>query len=662
MSYLAASSRRSRWIRRTICAGALALALGACAGKLRPGERWVDDVTLHGVKSVDKGKLEEGLAMHDDPWFGPPVLYRPGALDLDVQRILTFYASHGFFAARVIKREVKKKKDGKTVDIVLTVDEGKPTTLREVKITGLEQLPRDVAGKARASVKLAAGKRFEHANYLAAKKALANALRERGYAYAETSGKVQVDRDARWARIEIVAKPGPRVRFGKVTLSGNGPLPKDKLLRQVTIKPGTPYDERHMQATRANLNGLRVFSSVRLSLPEQPSDPAPVQLVVKPAKLREIRLGFGFGIERSRHEVRGRAEWTIHNWLGGLRRLRLRFKPAYVVLPAVWDIQRHGPTITTDVRLDQPDWLNTGLDAFTEIGYDIETQLGYRLHGPRASLGVAYGFFKRRFLGRAVAAPLLRVELSWNMRLNGFFDVDREAFDIGDTELRLDADQLYRLMYISPSLVFDFRDDPLDPRLGIYLSVRLEHGAIFYGGDFDYVKIVPEVRGYLPIFTKRLVLAVRAMFGHIEVYGRSNESPITQRFRLGGPVDHRGFTTGLLSPTSGAANTPTGGNAALLLSADLRWRIAKLAGNWLGLVGFVDAGDNVVTPSDIELRLMHIAVGGTLMYNTPIGTIRAGVGVRLNRLGNRLLLPASTRQNPDPGQRIAFMITIGTAY
>ena len=67
-------------------------------------------------------------------------------------------------------------------------------------------------------------------------------------------------------------------------------------------------------------------------------------------KLDPMRLGGGLGIERQREEVRLRGEWTIHNFLGGLRTLRLRVKPAYVVIPSITDISRRGLAADTDHR------------------------------------------------------------------------------------------------------------------------------------------------------------------------------------------------------------------------------------------------------------------------------------------------------------------------
>jgi outer membrane translocation and assembly module TamA len=48
-----------------------------------------------------------------------------------------------------------------------------------------------------------------------------------------------------------------------------------------------------------------------------------------------------------------------------------------------------------------------------------------------------------------------------------------------------------------------------------------------------------------------------------------------------------------------------------------------------------------------------VGAGLDLEYTTVIGIVRAGAAARLNRLAG---------DNPDPGQRFAFHITIGEAF
>src|SRR5262249_30668899 len=160
-----------------------------------------------------------------------------------------------------------------------------------------------------------------------------------------------------------------------------------------------------------------------------------------------------------------------------------------------------------------------------------------------------------------------------------------------------------------------------------YLSLAAEEGGEWAGGAFDYEKLLPELRGYLPL-GNRVVFAGRAEYGRLFNQG-DNGSPITRRFRLGGPASHRGFSSDRLSPQ--VAALPVGGDEMVLLSGELRADLVEARGYGLSLAAFVDAGD--VTAADkLQMARLHCATGGGVRLKTLLGTLRADVGVRLNRL------------------------------
>jgi outer membrane translocation and assembly module TamA len=100
-----------------------------------------------------------------------------------------------------------------------------------------------------------------------------------------------------------------------------------------------------------------------------------------------------------------------------------------------------------------------------------------------------------------------------------------------------------------------------------------------------------------------------------------------------------------------------------LTQLELRVRAVRIYGRWLEIASFLDAGDVAAPgglPHDhINLAELHIAVGGGLRYKTAVGTIRADVGVRLNRLSD---VEPDGQPNPDPHQPVAFHLSIGEPW
>lgn len=627
------------------------LALGACA---HPDQKLVRRVRLDGVRSLRKAPMLMGLETRRTAWwpFAEKHYYDPALLDRDVRRIEAHYARSGFFAARVVQRQVKQRPGGRAVDVRLRVDEGQPTMVREVVLKGLERLDARQRSRLREGLGLASGKRFDHDRYRRATVRLKQELIQSGRAYARVTGRVEVDRKARTARIVIDAAPGPLVCFGETTLEGNGAIPGDKLVRLATWERGDRYDPDEINRTRARLFNQRLFASVSVDLPSEPTREAAVRIRVVPTKLREVRLGVGLGVERQRQEVRLSGRWTLRNFLGGMRTLEVQLRPAYVAYPTVWAAKEHGPAAKTDVRLSQPDAWGSGLTLFAVNGYDLGIEQGYQYHGPRVQLGADRTFVRDH----------LRAGLSWNLQFLDFFNT-KELFDQFSTPLGVGFRDPYRLAWLEEFLRLDLRDNIVDPQAGLLGEVRLEQGFPQIGGQFTYFKVVPDLRGYIPVFTRRLVLALRVQLGYMRPLV-GDETPVTRRIALGGPTSHRGFTFGRLSPQQNGI--PYGGNGSLLGSADLRLRMFQLFKSWISLVPFFDAGDAVADFQDLSLAKLHLATGGSLEYQTPIGSIRVGIGVRLNRLGGRVITggePAGNEPvNPDPGERLAFHLTIGDAF
>ncbi len=634
----------------------LILAAG-CAHEGAPVGVWVHSLTIKGNKTLSSRTVRKRLATESSGWW-PLASHKPfdvAAFDLDLKRIPALYADNGFFDARIMNHQVLERND-KSVDVIIWVDEGKPTTIREVLMGGfpspehakrVEQLARqrDVV----------VGQVINYEDYRDLKTRAENSLKEAGYAYGKIISEITVDRDLHAANVSLQAVPGPLVHMGQATIEGNGNIPKLKLLRRVTWIPGDLYDPGDISATQGRLYNLGVFSSVQLELPPTPTETVPVVIRVSPGKLRELKLGGGFGVERQREEIRLRASWTRSNFLGGLRKLRLRAKTAYVVIPNFADIERHGPAANADAELVQPDIFRTNANLRGVLGYDLLITEGYQAQGPRTSIGVDRPFLHDR----------LQAGAAWNLQFFDFFNLNTSVFNSTSTSLGFGFKDPYRLAFAEEFVQLDLRDRPLDPTFGGYASIRFEQGSPYLGGDFRYLKFTPELRLYFPL-GRRIVIATRGLVGWLNPLGGGiqSDSPITRRYQQGGPSGHRGFTFGRLSPQIADDKgrlIPVGGDGEVLVSAEVRVDIVQLADQWLGVAVFCDAGDVTVHFSDLDLMRLHYAVGASLEYDTPIGTVRFGLGVRVNRLEG-VRVAGEAPQNPDPGQRFAFHLTLGEAF
>ena len=669
---------------------------GGCAAEKANGRPWIHDLKLEGVKSVKQKDLKSKIALEDTSWIplSPKHYLDPFEVDVDKKRIEAYYAAHGYFFAKVTAVDVKPIKDGKAVDIKLVVDEGPATKINELTVDGIDPIgPKayDIHHGLKKTFKK--GDVFDHGKYLEQKAAVADQLKTFGFAWADVKGEVDVDREARSADLIFKVDPGPKASIGRVYIRGYELIDPKLILEHADIREGKPFDPQVLEDARGRIYNLGVFSSVKVEYEHDPSHPelADVVITVHEGKFHELRLGGGINFESTRYDVHLGAQYIKNNFLGGLRTLKLRLEPGWVFLVNTASIgaptggPTSGPSLKAEATFIQPDFIAPWYDLKWIVGYDVGIDYAYQYHGPRTTIGVSRPLWHNR----------INVGVSYNFNYLLFFNTV--------PALSLDTDphaasklfgytNPYRVAWLQQDFMLDLRDKPLSPHKGGYLGVTLEEGGVYAGGSFTYEKVLPEARLYVP-FGSHITLATRGEFGQVLVQGDTG-SPITRRFYMGGPDSHRGFSYNRLSlqvPIGypGAPNLPIGGDQLLLLQAELRVNIVQLYGNWFGITAFVDAGDvgapsnanlqAVLSPgitdnvggicqtgqtpkfsSSVQFSKLHTAVGGGLRYKTVIGTIRADVGVRVNRVGH-FCEPDGT-PNPDPLSRVAFHISIGESF
>ena len=118
--------------------------------------------------------------------------------------------------------------------------------------------------------------------------------------------------------------------------------------------------------------------------------------------------------------------------------------------------------------------------------------------------------------------------------------------------------------------------------------------------------------------------------------------PLSQRFFAGGSTTVRGFQSDRLgtfdpdcancSVIDRTTGLSLGGNGVVVMNAELRRVIAKLAGQNFAVATFLDAGNVFVNASDLDRRGTGGAAGLWVCWNSPLGPLRLDFGFKLDRL------------------------------
>ncbi len=211
--------------------------------------------------------------------------------------------------------------------------------------------------------------------------------------------------------------------------------------------------------------------------------------------------------------------------------------------------------------------------------------------------------------------------------------------------------QQAEIFSLGPSLFFDHRDDPFDPRRGWSSNLVLEAATPLGNADVDFLKLFGQQTFHLDL--RRLgVVAASVRLGAIEPGGgnvvdptvaglTSAEIPISERFFAGGRSSHRAYRRDRLGivgdtllpfvdpddPEAMERLVPVGGTVLALVNVDYRFPIAGA----LGGVAFIDVGNVWADWRDIDPGEAKVGAGVGVRYLSPLGPLRFEIGWKLDR-------------------------------
>ncbi len=649
-------ARPHRLLLATVCLGAVGCGARSHLRPVAPDgepQAIIGDVKLVGADHMDDDEIKDGLGVIRAKELGQT--FAAYMVTQDRQRIQGFYDRRGYFAASV---ESTIDRTPERVNVTFSVVEGPRARLARVDVLGLPPEAGITAAELRAKLPLGDGAEFNYEVYDLARPDLVKALQEQGFASARVTGLVLADREKSEAVLRLTVDLGPLSTFGKVTVEGVDGELAESVRNRLRFKEGGRYSQQKVEDTRSDLYDYGRFSSVRIELDTERRDPVvPVNISLGLAPPNDLRLGGGVGANSLSYEVRAQGIYARAGWPTTLTSTRFELRPAIIFLrEGDSDPQRR---IDTVLGLDRVDLFFPRVRGLAEAGFTYQTVEAFTSYGPRLRLGLRAPLYRR----------IVQAAVGWQLQNLWFRDLDPALTmtvsaptleDPDNTEeipnsnaKNLSLDDADRIGFYEQSIFVELRDNPLIPRRGAYAELRFEEGTKAAGGAFSYLRIIPDLRGY--ISAGPVTFAARSRLGL--TFG---DLPISQRFFGGGGNSQRGFAERQLSPPATDLNADgeqeqvvIGGVASLEVSAEVRFPLFEIRTLPIGGVVFLDGADVTSSTDELDPSNLHYATGGGLRAITPIGSVRFDVGVRLNRRGS---------DEPSGDSRFAYHLSIGEAF
>jgi len=542
----------------------------------------------------------------------PRPLLDPKVLGHDVTRLEEHFADLGYLDAEVDVRVEPSRGRSRFRDVVFEVEPGPRFSVADVQLL-LDPVDGTSTVGLDHEVRLAPGP-FDGTAQKQVIRELVSELHQRGHARAGVERAVVRHPGTDQVTVRLDVEPGPLCTFGPVRLEGLERARAERVEALARVPQGAPFDPTVIRRARRRLDRFGAFDAMAVTLGGREAG-ARVPVVVQLHEHRVLSsrpvlyvggdgwfggVGVGAGFER-RWPRWGRAAVRGSGVVGYRASAFVPFGQPHA----------HGPLVEVLLDGELPVFPAQGVSAF--VGGTLHTDVQHAYHSVNA--GSKAGL-------RWAPDPRFRVQVATSLDQWTYYPYpdQRESFDVafaGPDALVPSSLSLG----VATRVDLDLRDDVDNPSRGGLLTVEAVPHARTEGTSWSRVE--GDARGYLPLIgSLRLATRVRAGLADADALPF-----LHSRFFLGGATV-RGWGHQRLGPPGFAGDAfavHTGGRVMLSGSVEARVRVHRDV--WAQ--AFIDVGR--VWEGGIHLDDLQPSAGGGIRVPSPLGPIRAEVGVRLRR-------------------------------
>ena len=546
----------------------------------------------------------------------------------DEDSIAALYRSNGFRDVSVTSRIVDNYK-GKADEIAVfvKVEEGSQWFVERLEIAGVESLEPEAL---RGMLSSAEGQPFSEYNVSVDRDTILSQYFSEGFPNAAFEWSSRPAAQPNRVNLRFAIREGERQVVRQVLITGLKMTDPQLVARNILLNPGDPLSPNRMTETQRRLYDLGVFAKVDTAIqnPDGETGRKYVQYDMEEASKYSVAVGFGAEIARI-----GGCQTCLDS-PGGEANFapRISFDASRLNL---WGLAHTISLRTRASTLEQRALLNYSWPRFRG---DDRFNLSFTGLYDK-SLNVRTFTSKRQEGSTQISQRFSKATTFLYRYAYRRVSVDEGTLKISPLLIPQFA-QPVRLGMLSMNMIQDRRDDPVEPRKGIYNTVDVGLAHRLVGSQKNFFRFLGRNATYHPL-TRRLTLARNTSFGVLHPFEFTGDVfqaiPLPERFFAGGASSHRGFPEAQAGPRDLVTGFPLGGTALLFNQTELRF---PLIGENIGAVLFHDAGNVYSSVGKISLRVsqrdekdfdyMVHAAGFGLRYRTPIGPMRVDLAYSIN--------------------------------
>lgn len=582
----------------------------------------IERIDFVGNKIFDDSDLRDVIITRESAWFRfltSNDSYDPDRLTVDKETLRKYYLAEGYADFRVVSAVAELSPDQEAFFITFTVEEGERYKFGKIDIKStLKDLdPAAVWGDVLT---------FEGDWYNAdlvdkSVQAISDRVGSLGYAFVDVRPRIDRDPENKILNLTYDIQEGPKVYVERIDITGNVRTQDKVIRREFRLAEGDAFSTAKMRRTEQRLRNLTFFESVDIqTTPGSAPDKTIIKVKVAEKSTGELNFGAGFSTADGPLGTIGVRE---RNLLGKGQDLRLNFTLS-------------GKRSQVDLSFTDPYFLDKELSA----GFDLFHRRFTDVRGDSYDLqqtgaGVRLGYELSEYT---------RQTLSYRLSVDKVHDLDDDI-----SEAIRDEKGYTVRSSVGSTIMYDRRDNPMDPRDGYYASIS----NTFIGLGGDVYNLQSQVRGgYFYPVTDDVSIGVAGGVGYIQgIFG--DHVRVTDAWTLGGS-NLRGFESSGVGPRDADTDDSLGGQfifdgtvqATFPIGLPEEFQIRGRAFTDFGTLTGTDLDNNDVDVDDDASLRMSAGVG--LTWVSPFGPIAIDVAYPVMR--------------EDYDNREWFRFSVGTSF
>jgi len=601
----------------------------------------IRSINFVGNHQYSDGKLRGIIQTKESRWYRfltSDDTYDPDRLTYDRELLRRFYLTEGYADFRVISAVAELTPDRNGFIVTFTLDEGERYRFGKIDVNiKIKDLPAEAV---LPLLTVHSGDWYDAEAVEKSISVLTDALGNRGYAFVEIKPNVNRNREDHTVDITFDVQEGPQVFVERVDIVGNVRTLDKVIRREFQLVEGDAFNTTKMQRSQQRIKNLGFFKKVEVTnSPGAAPDKTVVTAEVEEQSTGELSLGIGFSTTDG-----PLADINIRerNFLGRGQDLRIG---------TVVSLRSQ----QVDLSFTEPYFLDRNIAAGFDL-FEIKTS-------PTANFfsGVTPPYQQFSYGGALRTGyqitENLRQTLKYTARSDNITDLQPNT----SLFIVLQSGQ-HTTSEIGQVLLYDRRDDRLDPTGGYYASVGNDFAGVGFG--VDYVRNKVSAGYYYSVFPE-WVVSVTGEAGYI--FGWNGQNVLIQdRFFVGGD-NLRGFQSAGVGPRDSVSGDALGGQKYYLGSVTLGVPLGLP--KEFGVSGrvFTDFGTLYhIQPTNIVLTPAQLAsTGGVqpMVQQSPAIRASAGIGVSWKSPVGPIRLDVAYPIRKEPFDKTQFFrVSFGTRF